>query len=117
MGSVFLIVTGLLTFLAGLAAVVRGRFYVALPNYAYHLTVHRWGWILLVLGVLMFAVGACHLLGMAWARPVGVFLAILTAIGGFLFLAYSPVWGAILVALSLLSIWGLLRGAEQDAIR
>ena len=56
----------------------------------------------------MFAVGACALLGMAWAKPVGVFLAVLAVIGSFMWLVYSPFWGIILLALSVVAIWGLL---------
>jgi hypothetical protein len=115
LGGVMCMVAGLITFLAGLAAVVRQSFYPALPGYAYRWTIHGWGWVLLVLGALLFAVGACALLGMAWARAVGVGLAVLTSVVGFLFLAYTPIWGTILVALSVIAIWGLLRtDSEED---
>jgi hypothetical protein len=116
MGGVFAILTGLLVFLAGLAAVVRRAFYPNLPGYAYRLNVHSWGWILFGLGIALFAVGACALLGMAWARAAGAGLAVLTAIAGFMWLAYSPVWGTILVLLSVVTIWGLLRSDRADSI-
>ncbi len=105
---------GLLTFLAGLAAVVRQRSFPTLPGYAYRLNVHAWGWILLVLGVLLFAAGASHLLRIPFARLAGVGLALLTAIAAFMFLAYSPIWGTILVALSAFAIWSLLRRDEGE---
>jgi hypothetical protein len=114
MGGVFTILAGLLTFFGGLAAVVRSHFYPTLGGYAYRLNVHTWGWILLALGAVMFAVGACALLGMAWARAAGVGLAVLTAIGSFLFLPYSPVWGTILLLVSVVAIWGLLRGSGRQ---
>jgi hypothetical protein len=107
-GGVLSVVAGLLTFLAGLAAVVRQHFYPTLAGYAYSWNVRDWGIILLVLGVLLFAAGACTLLGMGWARAVGVGIAILTAVAGFLFLAYAPIWGVIIVAVSVIAIWGLL---------
>jgi hypothetical protein len=113
-GGVLAVLTGALTFLAGLAAVVRRSFYPNLGNYAYHLDVRSWGWIMLVIGAVLFAVGACALLGMAWARFAAVGLAVITAIAGFLFLAYTPVWGTILVLLSVVTIWGLLRGSSAD---
>jgi hypothetical protein len=67
-GGVLSIVTGLLAFLAGLALVVRTSFYPSLPGYYYHGTAYAWGWTLLILGVLLFAAGATHLLGMAAGR-------------------------------------------------
>jgi hypothetical protein len=116
-GGVLAVLTGLLTFLAGLGAVVRRGFYPLLPNYAYSLNPRNWGIILLVLGVLLFAAGAVHLLGMAWGRAAAVGLAVLTAIAGFLFLAYSPVWGVIIVLLSAATIWGLLSHGGSSADR
>ena len=108
MGGVLAVVAGLLAFLGGLAVVVRPRFYPTLNGYAYAWNGRGWGWILLILGVLLFAAGASALLGVPMARPVAIGLAVLTAIAGFLFLVYTPVTGIILVALSVIAIWGLL---------
>jgi len=114
MGGVFAVLAGLLTFFAGLAAVVRPHYYPVLSSYAYRWNAHAWGWVLLVLGVLLFAAGACAMLDMAWARAVGVGLAVLTAIAGFMFLVYTPVWGVTLVFLSVIAIWGLIRGSGRS---
>jgi hypothetical protein len=110
---VFSIVAGLLTFLAGLSAIVRASFYPTLAGYAYSWPIRNWGIVLLVLGVLLFALGACAMLGMSFARPVAVGLAALTAVAGFLFVAFAPVWGVIIVGISAFAIWGLL----QDSAR
>jgi hypothetical protein len=109
MGGSLAILAGLVAFLGGLAVVVRPHFYPTLSGYAYQWNGRGWGWIMLVLGVLLFAAGASALLGISAARPVGVGLAVLTAIAGFLFLVYTPVWGIVIVALSVFAIWGLIR--------
>ncbi len=114
MGGVLSMLAGLLAFFAGLALVVRSSFYTSLPGYAYRWTIHGWGWTLLVLGVLLFAAGATYLLGMSFGRIAGAGLAVLTAIAGFLALAYSPIWGILIVALSVAAIWGLLRRDPAD---
>ncbi len=110
-GGVLSVVAGLLAFLSGLAFVVRPHFYPTLAGYAYHWTGTGWGWVLLALGIVLFAAGASVLLGIAAARPVAAGLAVLTAIAGFMFLVYSPFTGVVLVALSVFAIWGLLRGS------
>jgi len=110
LGGVMLLAAGLLTFFAGLSAVVRHNFYHANGLYAYAWSARSWGIALLCLGAVSLLVGACALLGMAWAKWIGVGLAILTMIGAFMFLIYSPVWGVILIALSAIAVWGLLRG-------
>lgn len=109
LGGVISMVAGLLAFFAGLSAVVRQSFYPQLAGYAYRWNVHGWGWVLLVLGALLFAAGATYLLGMVFARWAAVALAVCTAVVGFIFLAYTPVWGTIVVALSVIALWGLLR--------
>jgi hypothetical protein len=114
LGGVLAMVAGLLTFFAGLAAVVRASFYPLLAGYPYRLNVHAWGWILLVLGVLLFAAGATHLLGMSFGRIVGAGLAVLVCVAGFLWVPYAPIWGLIVVALGAVAIWSLLSDGEAD---
>ncbi|HSR84109.1 MAG TPA: hypothetical protein VLM11_08015 [Streptosporangiaceae bacterium] len=116
MGGSLAILAGLIAFLGGLAVVVRPRFYPVLNNYAYAWNGRPWGIILLILGALLFATGAAALLGIAAARPVGVGLAVLTALAGFLWLVYSPVWGIVIVALSVFAIWGLLHDTEHEHV-
>lgn len=112
-GGVFPVLAGVLTFLFGLGMVVRRNFFVARSAYPYHFTSFGWGWILLVLGVLLFAAGASHMLGVPFGRTVAIGLAVLVAISGFLALIYSPIWGIIIVGLAALAIGGLLRGEHR----
>jgi hypothetical protein len=115
-GGVFSLVAGLLTFLAGLAGILRASSYPTLAGYAYSWPIRNWGILLLVLGVVLFALGACVLLGMNFARPIAVGVAALTAVAGFMFLAFAPIWGIIIVAVSVLAIWALLHdGAAHQA--
>ena len=113
-GGVLSVVAGLLAFLSGLAFVVRPHFYPTLSGYAYRWPGTGWGWVLLALGIVLFAAGASVLLGIAAARPVAAGLAVLTAIAGFMFLVYSPFTGIVLVALSVFAIWGLLHDTERS---
>jgi hypothetical protein len=111
-GGVMSMVAGVVAFLAGLAMVVRQAFYPAQVGYAYRWTIHGWGWALLILGALLFATGAIALLGMGFGRFAAAGIAALTAITGFLILPYTPIWATIVIALSVIAIWGLLRGGE-----
>ena len=45
----------------------------------------------------------------------GVGVAVLSTVAGFLFLPYSPIWGIVLVAVSVIAIWGLLQGSDSSA--
>lgn len=112
-GGMFLVLAGLLTFLVGLAFVVRHSFYHSISAYAYNWGIVSWGWVLFGLGIATFAVGACHLLGIPFSRWVGVTMAVLTAVAGFMIIPFYPLWGIVIVALGLAALWGLLHGAEN----
>jgi hypothetical protein len=108
LAAVFMMIGGTLGFFEGLAAVVRGTFFVTLPNYAFSLSAVGWGWLHLILGVLVFAAGAALLTDQFWARIAGVVLAGIQIIASFVFLPYYPVWAIVLIALSSFVIWALL---------
>jgi hypothetical protein len=108
LAAVFMMIAGTLGFFEGLAAVVRGTFFVTLPNYTFSLSAVGWGWVHLILGVLVFAAGAALLTDRFWARIAGVVLASFQVIASFVFLPYYPVWAVVLIAVSLFVIWALL---------
>jgi hypothetical protein len=110
LGGGMSMLAGLLTFLFGLAMVVRPLFYRVLPGYAYAYGTngHAWGWTLVGVGIVLFAAGACHVLGLPFARAAAAAFAVLAAVAGFLALAYSPIWGFIIVAVSIVALWALL---------
>jgi hypothetical protein len=114
LGGVISMLAGLLSFLLGLGMVVRKSFYPVLNGYAYRLNVLSWGWIMLALGIVLFGAGACYLLGLSFGRAAAVALAVLTAIGGFFVIPYTPIWGIIVVAVSALAIWALLSRSQRD---
>jgi hypothetical protein len=108
LAGMLMIIGGAIGFLNGLGMVIRGGFYTYHAGYAYHWNTAGWGWVSLILGGLVFVAGVCVILGMVWARVLGVVLASLSAIGHFLMLPYYPIWGIILVAFDLFIIWALV---------
>jgi hypothetical protein len=108
LAGVLMVLSGLWSFFEGLAAVIRGGFFVVLPNYAYNVSVTGWGWTHLILGVVVFAAGACLFLDMTWARVVGIILAAISAVLNFLYIPYYPVWSIVLIALDVFVIWALM---------
>jgi hypothetical protein len=55
------------------------------------------------------------LLGMTWARVVGVMLATLSAVASFLTIPYYPVWSIVVIAIDLFIIWALVTRGRQHA--
>jgi len=108
LAGVLMVLTGLYGFLAGLAMILRAPFFVYHGGYLYVWSTHGWGWVDLILGAVVVAAGACVLLGMAWARAVGVVLATLSAIASFMSLPFYPIWSIIGIAVDLFIIWALI---------
>jgi hypothetical protein len=77
-------------------------------GYSFGSSADGWAWAQLILGIVIFAAGVCVFLGMFWARYVGACLATISAIAGFLFIPYAPLWSIMLIVLDVLIIWALL---------
>jgi hypothetical protein len=106
--AMFMMLSGIWTFFEGLAALIRGSFFVVLPDYAFDLSVTAWGWFHLILGILVFAAGIALFTDALWARVVGVCLVSLSALTSFLFIPYAPAWSILVIAIDALVIWALV---------
>lgn len=73
-----MIMIGLFQFFQGLAAIINDQFFVVTQNYAYSLDITTWGWIHLLLGVVLMLCGVFLFTGNVIARAVGILLAALT---------------------------------------
>ena len=105
--AVLMMIGGLLDFFSGLAALIRGQFFVVLPNYAFSVSATGWGWLHLITGAVVFVAGAALLTDHLWARIVGVVVAGLSAVMNFVMLPYYPVWALVIIALDILVIVAL----------
>jgi hypothetical protein len=108
LASVLMMLSGVWGFFEGLAAIIRGSFFVATRNYVYDMSAVGWGWIHLILGVLIAVAGVALLRDMLWARITGVVLASLIMISNFLFIPYYPFWAFVMIGLNAFVIWALL---------
>jgi hypothetical protein len=93
--------------IAGLAALFENEFFVVSRNYVFELDVTAWGWIHLIVGVVVGFAGFGLFSGAVWARTVGVIVAVISGIINFVFLPYYPVWSILIIALNVAVIWAL----------
>jgi hypothetical protein len=110
-----MMMAGVFQAFAGLVAIFENEFYVATRDYVFQLDATTWGWIHLLVGVVMGLAGWGVLSGQTWARVVGITLAVLSAITNFLFIPYYPVWSLLIIAVDVLVIWAL--AAHGGALR
>jgi hypothetical protein len=76
-----------------------------------------WGWIELIVGLLVAYAGWAVFSGRTWERVVGIILASLSAIANFLFIPYYPVWAILIIVLDVFVIWALaVHGREMSEL-
>ncbi|MEU0128830.1 MULTISPECIES: hypothetical protein [unclassified Streptomyces] len=113
--GVLLLVDGVLSIFKGIAGIATDDVYANVNNYTFAFNVTSWGWIHLILGVVLVLVGVGILKGAAWARGVGVGLAALSIIANFVWLPYQPVWAVVSIAIDAFVIWALCTDRPREA--
>ena len=105
--GVMLATLGALEILQGLSAVLKDDVYVRGVDYTYKFDVTTWGWIHLIIGVIAVAVGLGILYGQTWAVVGGLAIAVVSALGQFMFMPYYPFWSMLLIFMDIVIIWAL----------
>jgi hypothetical protein len=104
-----LTIVGVFQVIAGLAAIIDDEFFVVARNYTYDVDTSGWGWIHLLLGVLLVITGFGLFGRAAWAGITAIFLASLSAVANFFFIPYYPAWAILVIALDVWVLWSLTR--------
>ena len=104
-----MVMIGIFQIIAGLVAIIDDDFYVVGQNYTFNLDTSAWGWIHLLLGILLLLAGYGLFSGATWGAAVAIVMAILTAIENFFFIPYYPFWSILVIGLCVWVIWALTR--------
>lgn len=105
--GVMMIMSGVFQAFAGLVALFKDEFFVKTRNYLLNFDVTTWGWIHLLMGIVVALAGFAVLSGRPWGRVVGIALAVLSALANFTFIPYYPFWALLIIALDVFVIWAL----------
>ena len=115
--GIMMVMLGTLQAIEGLVALFKDTYFVV-PRSGLVVSVDytTWGWVHLLLGILVAAAGLGVMAGQMWARIVGILLALVSAVVNIAFLAANPVWSTILIAVDILVIYALtVHGKETKA--
>ena len=105
--SIMMMLGGAWWIMAGIVALANDTFYVVGNEYIFQFDVTTWGWIHLVLGVVILVAAFGLLSGEVWARTVGVIIAVVWALFAFAWLPWYPVWAILLITIAVFVIWAL----------
>ncbi|MFL6226034.1 MAG: hypothetical protein ACJ75K_25240 [Actinomycetes bacterium] len=105
--AIMLLMVGVFQALQGLIGIFENEFYVQTRNYLFQFDATTWGWIHLLVGLIVAFAGWGLLSGRTWARVVGITVALVSATANFLFIPYYPIWSTVIIAVDIFVIWAL----------
>ena len=112
--GVLLLVAGTLNIIYGIAAISDSKFFVDSTKYVFS-SLHTWGWVTLLLGVIQLTAGFSLFAGGTYGRVIGITAASIGAIGALLAVGGAfPFWSLGIFALCVIVIHGLLVYGEPE---
>lgn len=113
-----MMLAGIFQSIAGLVAIFRDNVFVVSGSGLLVFNYAEWGWVHLIVGILLFIAAFSVFGGGAFGRVVGSLLAGLSAIANFTFFFAYPLWSIIVITIDILIIYALLvHGGELKDTR
>jgi hypothetical protein len=113
--GVFMITAGIWHAISGLTGILEDKFYAVTPNYIFEFDATTWGWIHLILGIVVTLAGFALFTGSVWARSIAVVLAVFSMIVNFAFIPFYPLWSIVIIALDIGVIWAVTAHGRDTA--
>jgi hypothetical protein len=111
-----MMLVGIFQTIAGLVALFRDDVYLVAADKLLVFDYTEWGWIHLIIGLILFLSSLSVFTGGTWGRLLGSFLAGLSAIANFAFLTAYPLWSSLVIIVDVLIIYALIaHGREMRA--
>ncbi|MEU9632225.1 hypothetical protein ACFZDB_01075 [Streptomyces luteogriseus] len=107
LGGVLMVVYGLFAVLQGIAAIAGDEVYTSFGQYSFAFDLTAWGWIHVIVGVLVVVAGLGLFTGADWARIASAVVVGLALIANFLWLPYQPFWSIIMIVTGLFVLWSV----------
>jgi hypothetical protein len=113
--AILLLIAGTLNVIYGIAAVGNAHFFTG-TQYVFS-SLHTWGWITIVIGIIQLAAGVSLTAGRGFGRVIGIIAATLGALESLLSIGGThPWWSLAIFALCLWILHGLfVYGDEEPA--
>jgi hypothetical protein len=114
--AILLVIAGTLNIIYGIGAISDANFYTSTGTHYVVGTLHTWGWITLLLGIVQLTAGFSLFGGGAYGRVIGIAAATFGAIGALLAIGTVPFWSLGVFAICLIVIHGLVVYGEPEQV-
>lgn len=117
LGGILMLIIAFIDFFQGLIAVVRGEYYVRTPSQIIIFDTSKWGWIMMIWGVVLGATGWGLTLGANWARWTAIVVGSLNFIVqlGFVGSTQYTLWALTGLALNAIVLYALIVRWEESS--
>jgi hypothetical protein len=106
--GVLMIIGGALWAIQGFVAVFQNDVVILGEEGALFLNVTGWGWVHLILGLLLLLSGILVMRGNLFGRTMAVILASLSIIVNFIWLPVYPVWAIVVIAIDVFILYAVI---------
>ncbi len=115
--GVVMLLSGIFGVFQGLVALFNNDILLVGAQNVWLVNITTWGWVHVLVGVLLIAAGASVFKGNVFGRVVGVLLALLSAVVNLAFVPYYPVWSVVVIVVDVLIIYALtVHGSEMKEV-
>jgi hypothetical protein len=107
--GLMMMILGAIDFFEGLIAVIRGEYYAFTSQGLIIFNTTTWGWLAMIMGIVLFLVGLGLTGGAGWARWVAIILLVVNLLGniGWVGSSQYQIWALTVVALEIIVLYAL----------
>jgi hypothetical protein len=111
--GILLLMIGIFNIIWGLVAIIDDERITVGPAGLVLWDVTAWGWIHLILGIVLFLTGGGLLAGRGWARWTAIFVVMLNAFGQIAWITTYELWSVLIITLDIIIIYQLTARWEE----
>ncbi|MEZ5184359.1 MAG: hypothetical protein R2720_01310 [Candidatus Nanopelagicales bacterium] len=106
--GIMMIIGGVLWAIVGFVAVFNDDWVVFGKEAALFIDITGWGWLHVVLGLLMLLAGFLVIQGNLFGRTIAVILAMVSVVVNFVWLPVYPIWSIVIIAIDVFVIYAVI---------
>jgi hypothetical protein len=111
--SIMLYLAGFFHIVAGFAALINDKVYVATKDALWVLNITQWGWIHIIGGLLAIIAASSLMQGHGFGRTIAVIVALASAVLNMAFIPMYPVWSILIIVIDILVIYAVVAHGKE----
>lgn len=113
LGSMLMVLLGSFHIVQGLAALLQDDFFRVREHFDLRMDVTVWGWLQILLGIVLMVTGIALWTSSTLARVVAIGLTALAALWNFYSIPYYPAWSILMFAMCIAVLWALIAHGRE----